>query len=114
SEGLIPDNDWSNIVQQLARQLHIDRVIPLAQSAHINAPLVIGYIKPVIMIPVGMFSGLSPEQIETIFIHELAHIKRHDYFINVLQSIIEALFFFNPFIWIVSNIIRREREYCCD
>jgi hypothetical protein len=61
-----------------------------------------------------MLSGLSTEQLETIFIHELMHIKRNDFLINVLQSVVEAIFFFNPFVWIFSGIIKREREHCCD
>ena len=113
-EATIVDNDWNKILQSLANQLEIKRIVTLAQSGRIHAPIVIGCIKPVILVPVGMFSGLSTEQIETIFIHELAHIRRHDYIINLIQSFVETLFFFNPFIWILSNTIRQEREYCCD
>jgi beta-lactamase regulating signal transducer with metallopeptidase domain len=114
SEATVITNEWHNLLQNLADQLHIKRIVSLAQSAQIHVPLVIGFLKPIILVPTGMFSGLSSEQIETIFIHELAHIRRHDYIINIIQSFIEALFFFNPFIWILSGIIRREREYCCD
>jgi beta-lactamase regulating signal transducer with metallopeptidase domain len=59
-------------------------------------------------------SGLTTQQVEAIFIHELTHIKREDYLLNLIQSITEAIYFFNPFVWIISSIIRREREHCCD
>ena len=114
SESEILSNEWSDRLQQLARQFNINTIVTLAQSTRIEAPVVLGFIKPVVLVPVGMFSGLTTEQIETIFIHELAHIKRHDYLVNLIQSFIETIFFFNPFVWIISNIIRREREYCCD
>lgn len=114
SEALEVDEEWSRCIQMFANQLKINRVVRLAQSAKIDTPLVIGFFKPIVLVPIGMFSGLSTEQIETIFVHELAHIKRHDYLINLVQSFIETIFFFNPFIWILSGIIRREREYCCD
>jgi bla regulator protein blaR1 len=110
----IVENEWNDRLQQLAAQLHVKGIVQLAQSARIQTPVVLGVIKPVILVPIGMFSGLTTEQIETIFIHELAHIKRHDYLVNLIQSIVETIFFFNPFVWIVSSVIRREREYCCD
>ena len=108
------DNEWSDHIQAISKKLGIQRLIALAESGAISTPVVIGYFKPVILIPVGMLTGLTTEQLETIFLHELAHIKRHDYLINFLQSVIETIFFFNPFIWSLSNLIRREREYCCD
>ena len=114
TQATILNNEWSDLLQHLAQQLEIGKVVSLAQSARIHSPLIVGFLKPMVLIPVGMFSGLSSEQIETIFIHELAHIRRHDYIVNLIQSIFETVFFFNPFVWILSNIIRREREYCCD
>lgn len=114
SEAIVLNDQWHTRLQDIALNLGINRIISLAQSSRIHAPIVTGWLKPVILIPAGMFSGLTTEQIETIFIHELAHIRRHDYFINLIQSFIEALYFFNPFVWMISNIIRREREYCCD
>jgi GWxTD domain-containing protein len=64
--------------------------------------------------PVGMFAGLSPPQIESILLHELAHIQRHDYLINTLQRCVEGLLFYHPAVWWISTVIRREREHCCD
>jgi len=108
------DDDWSVRVNELARQLNINRIVSLATSPLIQVPIVFGYLKPIILIPTGMLTGLTTEQLETIFIHELTHIRRHDYIINLFQLWVEALLFFNPFAWILSGIIRREREYCCD
>lgn len=108
------ENEWSQRLQKLAAHLGINQIISLAESSHIEGPVVIGYIKPMILIPIGMCSGLSVEQLESIFIHELIHIRRGDYFVNMIQSFLEALFFFNPFVWILSGIMRREREHCCD
>ena len=107
-------HQWSETLGLLALRMGIKKTTFLAESSRVTAPIVIGYLKPVILVPVGMFSGLTTEEIETIFLHELAHIKRHDYLVNLLQSVIEVLFFFNPFVWILSGLIRREREYCCD
>jgi bla regulator protein BlaR1 len=113
-QATVLDNEWSLRIAALARQFNIDRIVTLAETVHLSVPAVVGYLKPVILIPTGMLSGLSPDQIESILIHELTHIRRHDYLVNIIQSLVEALFFFNPFVWIVSSIIRREREHCCD
>ena len=114
-EGSLPlDNKWSVYVQKLSEKLQIERLVTLAESAAIEAPVVIGYFKPFILIPVGMCTSLSTAQLETIFIHELMHIRRRDYLVNVIQSFVEAIYFFNPFIWAISKIVKNEREHCCD
>jgi len=105
---------WENKLQELARDLGIRRIILLAESSRVDAPVLLGYLKPIILVPVGMISGLSPDQVETILLHELAHIRRHDFAINFAQSVIEVILFFNPFIWIISSYIRSDREQCCD
>ena len=101
-------------LNQLAYQFHIPRWIELAESKSITSPIIVGIIKPIILLPIGMISGLSMEQVESIFIHELIHIKRHDYLVNILQSIVEVVLFFNPFVMILSNQLRKDRENCCD
>jgi bla regulator protein BlaR1 len=108
------DAHWQNVVARLAGQIELRVSVTVAESVRVTAPVVIGYLKPVILLPVGMIGGLSTVQIEAILVHELAHIKRHDFLVNVLQSIVEVIFFFNPLTWVMSDIIRREREYCCD
>lgn len=99
---------------RLARRLSIRRPVRLLDSAIVQVPTLIGWLRPVVLIPLGCLSGLSTQQIEAIFVHELAHIRRHDYLVSVLQSIVEALLFYHPAVWWVSKTIRKEREDCCD
>ncbi|HEY9259181.1 M56 family metallopeptidase, partial [Chitinophaga sp.] len=80
----------------------------------VKVPAAIGTLKPVILVPLGMLTKLSADQVEAILLHELAHIRRNDYFVNLLQSFAETLFFFNPAVLWLSSLIRAERENCCD
>lgn len=105
---------WNNRVADLSKKLNIKKQIVLLESQLVKVPSVTGFFKPIILIPVGLLANLPQDQIEAILLHELAHIKRRDYFINLLQSFAEILFFFNPgFLWI-SSLIKDERENCCD
>lgn len=113
-QSIILQNDWTKRLHMLANRLNINRLVRLAESSSIQAPVVIGFLKPLILIPIGMTSSLSTEQLETIFLHELMHVRRKDYLINLMQSCVEAIYFFNPFVWTISGIIKREREHCCD
>ena len=70
--------------------------------------------KPVVLLPAAALSGLSPEQLQAILAHELAHVRRHDYLVNLLQSMVETLLFYHPAMWWVSAQVRAEREHCCD
>ena len=92
----------------------ISRPVRLMKSACVEVPTVIGWLSPVVLIPVGAFMGLSPDQLRDILVHELAHIKRHDYLVNLIQVVAETLLFFHPAVSWVSRIIREERENCCD
>lgn len=114
SSATVINGQWHSFVADTARKLGISRSITLAESPLISAPMVIGYLKPIVLVPVGMFTGLSTDQLETVFMHELAHIRRHDYLINLLQAAVETIFFFNPFVRALSNVVRAERECCCD
>ncbi|KAA5539555.1 M56 family metallopeptidase [Adhaeribacter rhizoryzae] len=107
-------NQWQNRLHQLSQELKIKKVIWLAESALVQTPLVIGYFKPIILLPLGTISELPVAQIEAILAHELAHLKRHDYFFNLLQSLTEIIFFYHPAIWWISDYVRIERENCCD
>lgn len=102
------------ILTRLSKKIGLTRAVQVLQSGSIDTPMVIGALRPVVLLPVGLLSGLSPEQIECILAHELAHIKRNDYLINIFQSMVEILFFFHPAVWWVSNMVREERENCCD
>src|SRR6185295_5988417 len=80
----------------------------------VQAPTVVGWLRPVVLVPVGALAGLPADQVEALLLHELAHIRRHDYLVNILQSVAEALLFYHPAVWWVSGHIRTERELCCD
>ncbi|MBC6113119.1 M56 family metallopeptidase [Pedobacter fastidiosus] len=105
---------WEAKIEILAQRLGIDQKIQIVQSGIAKMPMVVGHFKPLVLVPLGLLSGLSIEEVEAILAHELAHIKRRDYLVNVLQSFIEIVFFFNPAVLWVSNLIKTEREHCCD
>ncbi|PWS26370.1 hypothetical protein DHW03_16445 [Pedobacter yonginense] len=105
---------WEERVETLAEKLKIKQQIKIVQSGIAKMPMVVGNFKPLILVPLGLLGGLSNDQIEAILAHELAHIKRRDYLVNILQSFIEIVFFFNPAVLWVSNLIKTEREHCCD
>ncbi len=98
----------------LAQRLGVLRAVQLRESLSVNVPLVIGWLRPMILLPTSAISGLSVGQLELILAHELAHIRRHDYLINLLQNLTETLLFYHPGVWWVSAKIRDERENCCD
>ena len=106
--------EWQLRVNQLAEQMGVKKYIPLLESARIEIPMVIGHLKPVILFPMGMISGLTPDQVEAIVAHELAHIHRRDYLVNVLLSSLEIFFFYHPIYWWISQRVADERELCCD
>lgn len=101
-------------LERLMHQIPVYKTIELAESALVKVPMVIGHFKPIILLPLGAVTQLSTKEIEAILAHELAHIARNDYLLNILQSIIEVLFYFNPAVWWISANIRTERENCCD
>src|SRR5690349_13234356 len=94
--------------------MRVSRSVRLLATDRVDSPSVIGWLRPVILAPVGMLSGLAPQQVEALLAHELAHVRRHDYLVNVLQGIAESLLFYHPAVWWISNQIRTEREHCCD
>jgi bla regulator protein blaR1 len=105
---------WQRRVGELSRGMHIRTQTILLSTKEISIPFVMGVMHPVIMFPANYFVQLTPSQIEVILTHELAHIGRNDYLLNVVQIIIECLLFFNPATWWLSKRIRRQREFCCD
>ena len=92
----------------------IRRVVVLLESARVEVPMVVGWLRPAILVPVAALSGLAVPELEAILAHELAHIRRHDYLVNILQCVVETLVFYHPATWWISGVIRREREHCCD
>jgi len=109
-----PGVEWKLFADKVARQMGITKNIKLWVSRHIDVPATIGFLKPVILIPLASINQLSVHQLEAIILHELSHIKRNDYLINLFISIIETILFFNPFVVLMAKIIKRERENCCD
>ncbi len=108
------DDGWQIIAKRLCRRLHIARRVHLVQSRLVDVPTVIGWMKPVILLPASVLAGLTPHQLEAILAHELAHIRRHDYLVNLMQTLVETLLFYHPAVWWLSRRIREERENCCD
>jgi beta-lactamase regulating signal transducer with metallopeptidase domain len=101
-------------VNQLAERLGIARAVRLIQSSAVEVPSVVGWMRPVILVPISSVTGLTTEQLEMVLAHELAHIRRHDFLVNALQSAAETLLFYHPAAWWISQQIRIERENCCD
>ncbi|MCB2196078.1 MAG: M48 family metalloprotease [Bacteroidetes bacterium] len=105
---------WIKRFENLQDRLRIQKSIAYLESYIIKIPVVLGHLKPVVLVPAEMLTGMPGNQIEAIIAHELAHIRRNDYIINVLQTIVETIFFFHPAVWYISAQIRKERENCCD
>lgn len=98
----------------LSRCLGLTRAVTFLTSTRLIGPAQAGFLKPVVLLPVSLLTQLPAAQIEAIIAHELAHIQRHDYLVNLLQTAVETLLFYHPAVWWVSRVIRAERELCCD
>src|SRR5216117_60311 len=101
-------------VARLAARLRISRPVRVLGSAVVQVPAVIGWLRPMILLPASALTGLTPLQLDALLAHELAHVRRYDYLVNVIQSVIETLLFYHPAVWWVSQQVRAEREHCCD
>lgn len=106
--------EWAQKARRLAQTLAVSRPVRLSWSALAEAPAVVGWLRPVILIPTAAFAGCDARQLEALLAHELAHIRRHDYLVNLIQTAVETLLFYHPAVWWVSQRIRAERENCCD
>ncbi|MEP6595391.1 MAG: M56 family metallopeptidase, partial [Ginsengibacter sp.] len=105
---------WIERMNELAARIGIVKQIELLQSSLAKIPMVIGHLKPIILFPIGILNALPSDEVEAILLHELAHIRRNDFLINLLQQFAEIAFFFNPGVIWVSSLIKNERENCCD
>ena len=115
THGVFPaEPDRIRLLEQLATRLDMRQAVTLLESSLIEVPTVIGWLKPVILLPIASVNSLTVSQLEAILAHELAHIRRADYAVNLLQSLIETLLFYHPAVWWISARIRQEREHCCD
>jgi beta-lactamase regulating signal transducer with metallopeptidase domain len=106
--------ELQKLAARLTDRMAVRQVVVLAHSALVEVPSVVGYLRPIVLLPATAVSGLSVEQLEMILAHELAHIRRHDYLVNAVQTMVESLLFFHPAVWWVSARVRAERENCCD
>lgn len=110
----VHDDFILSIFQSAARRLQFRLAPTIAWSAEIVVPAVVGVLRPVILLPFQVATGLSAAQLESLLIHELVHLKRRDPWVNFLQLVMETVCFFNPAVWIISRNLRRQREFCCD
>jgi TonB family protein len=102
------------IVLRLKKAMGVERRIRVLISAMSDSPSVVGWLRPAILLPAATLMGLTPLQLEAILAHEIGHIKRYDYLVNLLQMLVETLLFYHPAVWWTSKRIRLERELCCD
>ncbi len=109
-----PDEYWAEMLQRLVKKAGLTKPIDLLESAMVRTPMVVGYLKPLILFPIGFINRLSEKEVEAILAHEIAHVIRHDYLFNILQSLVEAIFYYHPAVWWMSAQIRDEREIACD
>jgi len=104
----------ASAVRRLGERMKVRRTVRWFVSAHVLVPRVFGWLKPVVLVPASALTAMPPEQIEALLAHELAHVRRHDFLVNVGQVLIETVLFYHPAVWWLSARIREEREACCD
>jgi beta-lactamase regulating signal transducer with metallopeptidase domain len=113
--GVSPAPDWCKAqLTVLSARMRVGRPVAIVSSIRTSVPVVLGHMKPVIVLPAAALSGLSPALLDAILAHELAHVRRHDYLVNLAQAVIETLLFYHPAVWWVSRQVRETREHCCD
>ena len=113
--GAMPaPREWQERLRALAARLRLTRPVVLLESCLAETPVTIGFLRPAILVPAGLLAGVAPDLLEAILLHELAHIRRHDYMVNVIQSLVEGLLFYHPAVWWLSSLVRAERENCCE
>ena len=107
-------SSWQHAADRIAGRLGLARVIRVVELSAVDVPLVVGCLRPIVVLPIAALSQLNVAQVEAILAHELAHVRRHDYLVNLMQTVAETLLFYQPAVWWVSARIRDEREHCCD
>lgn len=110
----IADGELNNVLKQISQKIGLKSTVQIKETSLISSPMVIGFVKPIILLPLGMANGLSLHQVEAILFHEIAHIYRFDYLVNLIQSMVEVVLFYHPVVWWLSAHIRAERENICD
>lgn len=113
--GVSPvSDDVQAVMHYVSERLSVRRTVRVLKSTLAQVPVVVGFLRPVVLLPVGLATGLPTEQLEAILAHELAHVRRHDFLVNLLQTLAETFFFYHPAVWWLSRQMRVERENCCD
>ena len=107
-------SSWQLPANRLAQRLALRKAVHVVEFSTVDVPTVLGWLRPVIILPVAAVAQLPPAQVEAILAHELAHVRRHDYLVNLLQRVAEAVLFYHPAIWWISARVCEEREHCCD
>lgn len=105
---------FEELLVRVSGRLRVRRAVVLCRSALVEVPTVVGHLRPFILIPAGALFGLTPQQLEAVLAHELAHVRRYDYAVNLLQTAVETLLFYHPAAWWLSGRVRAEREHACD
>jgi beta-lactamase regulating signal transducer with metallopeptidase domain len=111
---LIASGPLADTCARVACSLCVSRSVTLALCERVGAPVLVGIVRPMILLPPAALLGWAPQEVEMVLLHELAHVRRWDNLVNLLQRIVESLLFFHPAVWLVSGWVRREREACCD
>jgi beta-lactamase regulating signal transducer with metallopeptidase domain len=109
-----PMSPWQTLAEDVAHRLRLRRSFRVVDSVRVATPTVVGWLRPIVLLPVAAMAGLSLRQVEAILAHELTHIQRHDFAVNLLQTFAETVLFYHPAVWWMSSRIRAEREHCCD
>jgi beta-lactamase regulating signal transducer with metallopeptidase domain len=105
---------FEQLLARVSEGLRVSRAVGLCESALVEVPTVVGHLRPIILIPASALVGLTPQQLEAVLAHELAHVRRYDYVVNLLQTMVETLLFYHPAAWWLSGCVRTEREHACD
>jgi beta-lactamase regulating signal transducer with metallopeptidase domain len=113
-EGSLVSDEVLASANRVSELLGLRRAVQIMQSTLAEMPVVVGYVRPIVLLPVGLLASIPVAQLEAILAHELAHVRRHDFVVNLLQALLETIFFYHPAVWWLSRQIRIEREHCCD
>lgn len=115
TQGIVAfERHWLDLFDEIRTGLGVSRRVGLLVSTRVQTPMVVGWLSPVVILPMSALSMLSPEQVRLVLVHELAHIRRFDHIVNILQVLIETVLFYHPVVWWMSHQARMEREHCCD
>src|SRR5262249_1428895 len=113
-EGSLVSDEVLAAANRVSELLGLRRAVQIMQSTLAEMPVVVGYVRPMVLLPVGLLASIPVAQLEAILAHELAHVRRHDFVVNLLQALLETIFFYHPAVWWLSRQIRIERDHCCD